>query len=39
MYDILSKRSVWFVINENFGCYSIMIHYENRYNYADGEDL
>lgn len=39
MYDILSKRSVWFVINEIFGCYSIMIHYENRYNYADGEDL
>lgn len=39
MYDILSKRSVWFVINENFGCYSIMIHYENRYNYADGGDL
>lgn len=39
MCDILGKRLVWFMINENFGSYSIMIHYENKYNNADGEDL
>lgn len=28
-----------FMINENYGKYSVMIHYENGYNQANGEDL
>lgn len=37
--EVLSQRMVWFMINENYGQYSIMIHYENEYNQDDGEDL
>lgn len=37
--DLLSKKTVWFMINENYGSYCITIHYENEYNKADGEDL
>lgn len=37
--DLLSKKTVWFMINENYGSYSITIFYDNEYNKADGEDL
>jgi len=35
----VSKRSVWFMIVEEYGRYSIIMYYDNEYNYADGEDL
>lgn len=37
--EVFEKHLVWFMINENYGKYSVMIHYENGYNQANGEDL
>ncbi len=37
--DVLSKKSVWFTIDESFGRYYILMYYDNNYNKADGEDL
>lgn len=37
--EVFEKLLVWFMINENYGKYSVMIHYENGYNQANGEDL
>lgn len=34
-----SKRSVWFMINENYGKYYISMYYDNEYNMGNGEDL
>ena len=38
-YDLFSKKSVWFMISETYGRYSIVMYYDNEYNHADGEDL
>jgi len=37
--DILTKKSVWFMINEQYGKYRIVMYYDNEYNHSDGEDL
>lgn len=37
--DVISKKSVWFMIDESFGKYYILMYYDNHYNKADGEDL
>ena len=37
--DVVSKKSVWFMIDESFGRYYILMYYDNNYNKADGEDL
>lgn len=37
LYD--PNKSVWFLINERFGRYSITMYYDNEYNHSDGEDL
>jgi len=34
-----SKKSVWFIINEHYGKYRILMYYDNEYNSANGEDL
>lgn len=34
-----SKRVVWFMINERYGKYQIIMYYDNEYNKTDGEDL
>ncbi len=39
MLDLCSKRSVWFLIDENYGKYRIVMYYDNEYNHSDGEDL
>lgn len=39
MYEIISKKSVWFMINELYGKYYITMYYDNEYNRANGEDL
>ena len=40
MYELLSKRVVWFTICKNDeGKYYISIYYDNEYNQANGEDL
>jgi hypothetical protein len=33
------KKSVWFMISESYGKYSISIYYDNEYNRANGEGL
>lgn len=33
------NRFVWFMINERYGKYYIIMFYENGYNKSDGEDL
>lgn len=38
-YDIVSKKSVWFMISERYGEYYILMYYDNEYNRANGEDL
>ena len=37
--DILSNKSVWFLISEHYGKYFIAMYYDNIYNQANGEDL
>lgn len=37
--EVLSKRPVWFMIDESYGEYSILMYYDNEYNRANGEDL
>ena len=35
----ISKKAVWFMINECLGKYCITMYYDNEYNNANGEDL
>ena len=35
----ISKKSVWFMISEQYGRYSILMYYDNEYNHSNGEDL
>lgn len=37
--DIISKKSVWFMIRERYGKYYISMFYDNEYNRSNGEDL
>ena len=37
--DIYSKRNVWFMIDEKYGEYRIIMFYDNEFNHSDGEDL
>ena len=37
--DSMSKKSVWFMISDLYGRYSITMFYDNEYNRANGEDL
>ena len=37
--DAMEKRSVWFMIYNNYGKYRITMYYDNGYNRANGEDL
>lgn len=39
MTDKLYKKSVWFMIAEQFGDYNLLLYYDNGYNQANGEDL
>lgn len=39
MIEKYSKKSVWFMINEDYGKYYITMFYDNEYNRANGEDL
>ena len=38
-FDMTRKKSVWFMISESYGKYSITMYYDNEYNHANGEDL
>jgi len=38
-FDLISKKNVWFMINEEWGNYKILMFYDNKKNQADGEDL
>jgi hypothetical protein len=37
--DKLTKKAVWFRINELYGKYHITMYYDNEYNRANGDDL
>lgn len=40
IYDLISRKSVWFMISEDgYNKYSICMYYDNIYNQANGEDL
>lgn len=39
MLDIFSMRYVWFMIDEQYGKYRILMYYDNEYNHSNGEDL
>lgn len=39
LYERVKNRSVWFLINEFYGDYTIIIYYDNELNKARGEDL
>lgn len=39
LFDMVEKNSVWFMINKNYGEYSIVLYYDNERNQANGEDL
>ena len=38
-YELLAKKSVWFMIDERNGQYGILMYYDNKQNEANGEDL
>ena len=41
-FDLFSSalnRQVWFMIDERYGEYRILMYYDNCYNQANGEDL
>ncbi len=38
-FEMLVRKSVWFMICENYGQYYISLFYDNEYNRSDGEDL
>lgn len=39
LLEKVSKKSVWFMISEQYGRYSIIMYYDNEYNHSNGEDL
>lgn len=39
IFELMEKKSVWFMISESFGKYRIFMYYDNEYNHSDGEDL
>lgn len=39
LYERVKNRSVWFLINEFYGDYTIIMYYDNELNAARGEDL
>lgn len=39
MMDIMNNRVVWFMIDDNYGKYGIVMFYDNMANKASGEDL
>ncbi|MDR1724994.1 MAG: hypothetical protein LBR28_01180 [Bacteroidales bacterium] len=39
MSEKLLKKTVWFTIVEDYGKYSIIMFYDNKYNQASGDDL
>lgn len=38
-FDIISNKSVWFMISEYLGKYYILMYYDNKYNESNGEEL
>lgn len=38
-YNLMTKKSVWFLIADSYGKYCIVMYYDNEYNAAQGEDL
>ena len=39
IFDKLYSKTVWFMIDERYGEYRIVMYYDNCYNQANGEDL
>lgn len=39
MLEKIAKKSVWFMISEQYGRYSIIMYYDNENNHSNGEDL
>ena len=39
MLEKVIKKSVWFMISEQYGLYVINMFYDNEYNHSNGEDL
>ena len=39
IYELFSKKMVWFMIDERNGKYGILMYYDNKQNEANGEDL
>ncbi len=39
LIERVSKRQVWFMIDESYGSYGILLYYDNVYNQSNGEDL
>ena len=39
VFDIMKNKSVWFMIHEEYGKYSILMYYDNEYNHVVGDDL
>lgn len=39
IFEKIEKRKVWFMINEMYGEYRIVMYYDNGYNAPNGEDL
>lgn len=39
LFEYMTKKSVWFYIDERYTKYGIVMYYDNEYNRANGEDL
>ena len=39
VFELISKKPVWFIISKIYDKYNIIMYYDNEYNRASGEDL
>ena len=39
LYERIAHKSVWFMINHEYGDYYILMYYDNELNHSNGEDL
>ena len=39
LLENMEKKSVWFMIDERYGKYRLLLFYDNGYNQASGDDL
>ena len=37
--EIVFSKEIWFMIDEKYGRYGVLMYYDNKFNQANGKDL